>query len=73
MISKRDGHYQYRGYQYITWDENDGDWSQTFHECWKDGQQVRMSREFYNQSPYDLIEYDDFVKFVNTLEVFIQG
>jgi hypothetical protein len=73
MILNRDYQYEYRGYKYGTWDENDGDCIKTFHECWKDGKEVKMSREFYNQSPYSLIEYDDFVKFVNTLEVFIQG
>jgi hypothetical protein len=32
-----------------------------------------MPSEFYNHSPYSLIKLDDFVQFIDTVEVFIQS
>jgi uncharacterized protein YacL (UPF0231 family) len=66
-------HYNYKGFEYRTWDDVEEDNIKTFHECWKDGKQIKMPYAFYNHSPYSLVEREDFVKFVNTLEVFIQS
>lgn len=60
-------HYEYQGYEYQTWDEVTEDNIKTFHECWKDGKEVKMSRDFYNHSPYRLIERDEFIKHVQSL------
>ena len=70
-----DTHYEYKGFEYRTWDEREEDNIKTFHECWKDGKEVKMSREFYNTSPYDLVEYEDFVAFVQQIELteFVKG
>jgi hypothetical protein len=32
-----------------------------------------MPREFYNHSPYSLITYDEFVAFIQRVEVFVQS
>jgi uncharacterized protein YacL (UPF0231 family) len=69
----QDTHYAYKGFEYRTWDDVEEDNIKTFHECWKDGKRIKMPYAFYNHSPYSLVEREDFVKFVNTLEVFIQG
>jgi hypothetical protein len=70
-------HFSYNGFEYRTWVEIefDGDNMKTFHECWKDGKQVKMPRAFYNTSPYDLVEYKDFVAFVQQIELveFVRG
>jgi hypothetical protein len=70
-----DTHYSYKGFEYRTWDEREEDNIKTFHECWKDGKEVKMSRAFYNTSPYDLVEYEDFVAFVQQIELveFVRG
>jgi hypothetical protein len=63
-------HYTYNGYEYRTWDEieSDGDNVKTFHECWKDGKEVVMNKDFYNYTPYDTIPYDTFVRYVEDLQ-----
>jgi uncharacterized protein YacL (UPF0231 family) len=66
-------HYSYKGFEYRTWDEVEEDNIKIFHECWKDGKQIKMPSEFYNASPYSLIKLDDFIEFINTVEVFIQS
>ena len=66
-------HYSYKGFEYRTWDEVEDDNIKIFHECWKDGKQIKMPSEFYNHSPYSLIKLDDFVEFIDTVEVFIQS
>jgi hypothetical protein len=66
-------YFSYLGYDYCPWDDVEEDNIKTFHECYKDGKRVNMPREFYNHSPYSLITYDEFVKHVQTVEVFIQG
>jgi hypothetical protein len=72
-----DKHYTYKGFEYRTWDEieSDGDNKKTYHECWKDGKEVKMSREFYNTSPYDLVKQEDFQRFVEEVEFveFVKG
>lgn len=66
-------HFAYLGFEYRTWDEIEEDNIKTFHECWKDGKQIKMPREFYNHSPYSLITFDEFVAFVQRVEVFVQS
>jgi len=66
-------HYVYNGYEYRPWDDVEPDNIKTFHECYKDGKRIRMPREFYNHSPYSLMTRDEFVKHVQTVEVFVQG
>jgi hypothetical protein len=65
--------YSYLGYEYRPWDDVEEDNIKTFHECYKDGQRVRMPREFYNHSPYSLMTFEEFVGHIQTVEVFIQG
>lgn len=66
-------HFEYLGYEYHTWDDVEEDNIKTFHECFKDGKRVDMTRDFYNHSPYSLMSYDEFAKHVQTVEVFVQG
>jgi uncharacterized protein YacL (UPF0231 family) len=68
-----DRHYIYNGYEYRTWDDVEEDNIKTFHECYKDGQRIQMPVDFYNHSPYSYMTRDEFVKHVQTVEVFIQG
>jgi hypothetical protein len=70
MLSK---HFAYLGYEYRTWDDYEDDNIKTFHECWKDGKEVKMPYDFYNHSPYSTMSYEEFVQHVQTIEVFIQG
>ena len=65
--------YSYLGYEYRPWDDVEEDNIKTFHECYKNGQRVRMPREFYNHSPYSLMTFEEFVGHIQTVEVFIQG
>jgi hypothetical protein len=70
-----DKHYTYKDFEYRTWAEHEEDNIKTFHECWKDGKEVKMSREFYNTSPYDLVKQEDFQRFVEEIEFleFVRG
>jgi hypothetical protein len=65
--------YSYLGYEYRPWDDVEEDNIKTHHECYKGGQRVKMPREFYNHSPYDIMTFDQFVGHVQTVEVFVQG
>ena len=65
--------YSYLGYEYRPWDDVEEDNIKTYHECYKNGQRVRMPREFYNHSPYSLMTFEEFVGHIQTVEVFIQG
>jgi hypothetical protein len=65
--------YNYLGYEYRPWDDVEEDNIKTFHECYKDGVRIKMPREFYNHSPYDIMSFEEFVKHVQTVEVFVQG
>jgi hypothetical protein len=68
-------HYSYKGFEYRTWDDVEEDNIKTFHECWKDGKQVKMPYAFYNHSPYSLVSYNEFVEFVQQIELveFVRG
>jgi hypothetical protein len=65
--------YNYLGYQYIPCEDVEEDNIKIFHECQKNGQRIRMPDAFYNHSPYKYVEFDDFVKYIQTVEVFTQG
>lgn len=65
--------YSYLGYEYYPLDEVEDDNIKMFHECYKDGKRIKMSNDFYNHSPYELMLYDEFVKHVQSVEVFVQG
>ena len=65
--------YTYLGYEYCPWNDVEEDNIKTFHECYKDGKRIDMPREFYNHSPYSHVRFDDFVKYVQSVEVFVQG
>ena len=65
--------YKYKGFEYRTYDDVEEDNIKTFHYCYKDGKEVKMIPEFYNTSPYDLVDVEDFKRFVDTVEVFIQS
>ena len=65
--------YSYLGYEYRPWDDVEEDNIKTFHECYKDGRRITMPREFYNHSPYNTMTFEEFIRHVQTVEVFIQG
>lgn len=65
--------YNYLGFEYRPWKDVEEDNIKIFHECYKDGKRVEMSREFYNHTPYEYMIPDEFQKHVQTLEVFIRG
>ena len=65
--------YSYLGYEYRPWDDVEEDNIKTFHECYKHGMRISMPDAFYNHSPYTLITFEEFVGYVQTVEVFIQG
>lgn len=65
--------HSYLGYEYRPWDDVEEDNIKTFHECYKNGVRINMPREFYNHSPYSQMTFEEFVKHVQTVEVFIQG
>lgn len=65
--------YSYLGYEYCPWQDVEEDNIKIFHECYKDGKRVSMPAEFYNHSPYDYIDADEFVKHIQSIEVFVQG
>jgi hypothetical protein len=68
-------HYTYKGFEYRTWDDVEEDNIKTFHECWRGGKQIKMTSDFYNHSPYSLISLDEFVVFVQQIELveFVRG
>jgi hypothetical protein len=68
-------HYTYLGFEYRTWDEVEEDNIKTFHECWKDGKEVKMPHAFYNHSPYSLITIEEFKGFVDNIALveFLRG
>ena len=68
-----DAKYSYLGYEYRPWDDVMEDNIKTYHECYKAGQRVDMPEAFYCHSPYSYVSFEDFVKYVQTVEVFIQG
>lgn len=67
--------YEYKGYEYRTYDDIEEDNIKTFHLCFKDGKEVSLARAFYNTSPYRLVAVEDFVQFVDEeiLVDFING
>lgn len=65
--------YSYLGYEYCPWDDVEEDNIKIFHECYKAGKRISMPYDFYNHSPYSLMSHDEFVRHVQTLEVFVQG
>ena len=65
--------FEYRGYQYLIWHEYEEDNVKIFHECWRQGRQLKMPQEFYNHSPYSVMTREEFVAHCHSLEVFLQG
>jgi hypothetical protein len=65
--------YEYRGYRYMIWHEYEDDNVKMFHECWREGRQIRMPDEFYNHSPYKVMTRAEFIAHCHSLEVFLQG
>lgn len=65
--------YNYLGYEYRIYEDVEIDNIKIFHYCYKDGKEVSMPREFYNYTPYDTMSPAEFVKHIQTLEVFAQG
>ena len=66
-------HYSYLGFEYRTYDDVEPDNIKMYHECWKDGKRITMPNEFYNHSPYSLVKYEEFVAFIQRVEVFVQS
>lgn len=58
--------YEYRGYEYRTYEDREDDNIKLFHLCFKDGQEVKMPREFRNHSPYSLVEFNEFKDLIDT-------
>ena len=65
--------YSYLGYEYRPREDVEEDNIKIFHECYKHGQRVSMPQEFYNHSPYSFLTFEEFVKQIQTVEVFVQG
>jgi hypothetical protein len=65
--------YNYLGYEYRPWDDVEEDNIKTHHECYKDGRRIIMARDFYNHSPYQLMDATTFRYHVQQIEVFVQG
>jgi hypothetical protein len=65
--------YTYLGYEYRPYEDVEEDNIKIFHECYRDGKRISMPQEFYNHSPYSYMDCDQFVKHVQTIEVFVQG
>ena len=63
-MNNTDFEYEYRGYQYRVWQDIEEDNIKNFHECWKDGKEVKLCREFENTSPYRLVKKEDFIRYV---------
>jgi hypothetical protein len=66
-------HYIKKGYEYRTYLEQEDDNQKLFHYCFKDGKEIDMGVNFYNESPYELMSPELFGIYVNQIEVFIQG
>jgi hypothetical protein len=58
--------YAYMGYEYRTYDDVEDDNIKTFHLCFKDGLEVKLPYEFYNHSPYSLVEVDTFKRLIDS-------
>lgn len=58
-------HYEYKGYEYRTYDDIEEDNIKTFHMCFRDGHEVKLDYAFYNHSPYSLVSRQDFEQFVD--------
>jgi len=65
--------YNYLGYEYRIYEDIEDDNIKIFHYCYKDGFLVKMPEEFYNYTPYATMSPAEFVKHIQTLEVFAQG
>jgi len=65
--------YIYLGYEYRPYEDVEEDNIKIFHECYKGGKRVDMPQEFYNHSPYDYMPAVEFVKYIQSIEVFVQG
>lgn len=65
--------YSYLGYEYRPWEDVEEDNIKIFHDVYKHGQRIKMPDEFYNHSPYSYMTFEEFVKNIQTVEVFIQG
>ena len=64
MFGHSDFEYEYRGYQYRTFQDIEEDNIKTFHLCYKDGKEVSLCRAFYNTSPYRYVDRPDFERYV---------
>ena len=74
-IQGTDLRYEYRGYQYRTYDDVEDDNIKTWHLCYKDGKEVSLNRAFHNTSPYRLVSREDFERYIEEeiLVDFING
>ena len=68
-------HYTYKGFEYYTWDDVKEDNIKMYHECRKAGREIKMPDAFYNHSPYSLVSLDEFVAFIQQIELveFVRG
>ena len=65
--------YSYLGYEYRPYEDHEEDNIKIFHECYKNGVRVKMPSDFYNHSPYNYMDATEFVKYIQSIEVFVQG
>lgn len=65
--------YTVNDYEYRTYLDVEEDCMKLFHYCYKNGQEIRMPIEFYNESPYSKVKPEKFKQYIRELEVFIQG
>lgn len=64
-VNNTEFEYEYNGYQYRTWKDYEDDNIKIFHECYKDGVEVDLGREFVNTSPYRYVKPEDFRRYVD--------
>ena len=62
-------YHHYKGYEYSPYEEVefDGENMKIFHYCFKDGKEVKMVSDFYNESPYRFIDYSKFVQYIDSI------
>ena len=67
-IDGTDYQFDYDGYEYRTWIDDDGDVRKIFHECYLGEYEITMPSAFYNYTPYQYMRIDEFKSFIDELK-----
>lgn len=62
--------FTFNGYEYRTYLEVEDDNQKLFHLCFLNGEEVKVSREFRNHSPYSKITPDEFMCYLYDAELY---